>query len=337
MTTKGKSYLTGEEVTTQGDPLANVEYFFGDKVTGPYALTAEAKYELDTKAPDKQRITCVLAQRKIRGLIQPILIVSSAYVAAGQGDSQWVRMSIPELLAQYPQTASSLLDQALLNVSLLLNHPSELFDADPRTRWLVYGFDSESCDYVLTELSNLGYVRMEPKQNLKLGSHLKYRITTPGWERIEALRLPTSLAAAIVSTEHDVFISHAHEDKESFVRGLATELKKCGLSVWYDEWTLELGDSLRQKIDEGLARSRYGVVVLSRGFFAKNWPQAELDGLMSRETQGRKVILPVRHRITCDEVSAYSPILAGRLSVGTEAGIPTIAAQIHRIVRASKA
>jgi hypothetical protein len=110
----------------------------------------------------------------------------------------------------------------------------------------------------------------------------------------------TSLPGAL-AVRFDVFISHASEDKDGFVRSLAAELSRLGLRVWYDEWTLRLGDSLRQKIDEGLTTSEYGVVVLSRSFFAKNWPQAELDALFAREMAGPKVILPIWHDITKDE------------------------------------
>ncbi len=65
---------------------------------------------------------------------------------------------------------------------------------------------------------------------------------------------------------HDVFISHASEDKDDFVRPLAYALINEGLDVWYDEMTLRIGDSLRQKIDKGLANSRVGLVVLSLSF-----------------------------------------------------------------------
>lgn len=75
---------------------------------------------------------------------------------------------------------------------------------------------------------------------------------------------------------YDVFISHATEDKEEIVRPLATALVVRGLRVWYDEFELRIGDSLRRKIDAGLANSRFGVVVLSPNFFAKNWPQGLL-------------------------------------------------------------
>ena len=71
---------------------------------------------------------------------------------------------------------------------------------------------------------------------------------------------------------YDAFISHASEDKQAVVKPLARELARLGLQVWYDEFELKLGESLRQAIDRGLATSQFGIVVLSRAFFAKNWP-----------------------------------------------------------------
>ena len=65
---------------------------------------------------------------------------------------------------------------------------------------------------------------------------------------------------------YDLFICHASEDKEGFVRQLAETLEAKGASVWYDEFTLNVGDSLRREIDRGLASSRFGVVVLSEAF-----------------------------------------------------------------------
>src|ERR1700677_1804909 len=96
----------------------------------------------------------------------------------------------------------------------------------------------------------------------------------------------------------DVFISHASEDKSEVVKPLAEMLKLGGLQVWYDDYVLKLGDSLRREIDRGLAECRYGIVILSHSFFAKEWPQRELDALAAREISGRgKVILPVWHKI----------------------------------------
>jgi len=116
----------------------------------------------------------------------------------------------------------------------------------------------------------------------------------------------------------DVFISHACEDKDAIAKPLATALEEKGLTVWFDEQALTLGDSLREKIDEGLRCSRFGVVILSHNFFAKTWPKRELDGLVVREDQGNKVVLPVWHNVSHDEVATYSPSLAGKLAVSTD-------------------
>ncbi|WP_442481378.1 TIR domain-containing protein [Aeoliella sp. SH292] len=107
----------------------------------------------------------------------------------------------------------------------------------------------------------------------------------------------------------DLFISHASEDKDDFVRPLAEALSAAGLKVWYDEFSLSLGDSLRKSIDHGLANSRFGLVVLSSAFFAKNWTQYELNGMVSREMEGEKVILPLWHKVTKNEVMRFSPTL----------------------------
>jgi len=121
--------------------------------------------------------------------------------------------------------------------------------------------------------------------------------------------------------EWDVFISHASEDKSAIASPLAEALRAKGLRVWYDEFSLKVGDSLRKSIDEGLAHSRFGVVILSKQFFEKHWPEQELNGLATREVGGKKVILPVWHEVGFEEVRQYSPTLADRLAVRTDRGV----------------
>ena len=126
----------------------------------------------------------------------------------------------------------------------------------------------------------------------------------------------------------DAFICHASEDKEDLVEPLAKALRERGLKVWYNKFVLKVGDSLRGKIDEGLRGSRYGIVVLSRAFFLKRWPKNELDGLVAKEADARKVILPVWHGVTKDEVHNFSPILSGRLAADSKDGIQTVVQQL---------
>jgi hypothetical protein len=101
-----------------------------------------------------------------------------------------------------------------------------------------------------------------------------------------------------------------------------------GLKVWYDEFTLTLGDSLRRSIDQGLAKSRFGVVVLSPSFFSKEWPQRELDGLVAKEISSGKLILPVWHNVSKEDVAAFSPILADRVAVSSDKGMEKIVMEI---------
>lgn len=145
---------------------------------------------------------------------------------------------------------------------------------------------------------------------------------------------PSGTGSVDTDREYDVFISYAHEDQEIVVRPLAHALRTGGLKVWYDEFELQLGDSLRRKIDAGLAKSRFGVVVLSRSFFKKGWPNYELDGLVTRQNFGEQIILPIWHEITKQELIGYSPSLADRLARSTAIHtIEEIAAEIIDLIK----
>ncbi len=124
--------------------------------------------------------------------------------------------------------------------------------------------------------------------------------------------------------EYDVFVSHAWEDKEDFVDEFVSELEKIGLRVWYDKNRLKIGDKMRQKIDDGLKKSRFGIVVLSPNYIAENkyWTKAELDGLFQRETYNNKVILPIWHNLTKKQVIDFSPIIADRKAATTALQTP---------------
>src|SRR6266498_3451666 len=125
----------------------------------------------------------------------------------------------------------------------------------------------------------------------------------------------------------DFFISHAFEDKE-FARALANALTENGCRVWFDEFELRVGDSLRRSIDLGLSKSKFGIVILSPNFFAKEWTQKELGALTARETKAKKIILPIWHNISIQEVRKHSPILADRLAINSATGIQEMVQQL---------
>ncbi|MCK4580574.1 MAG: TIR domain-containing protein, partial [Dehalococcoidia bacterium] len=135
-------------------------------------------------------------------------------------------------------------------------------------------------------------------------------------------------------SHYDVFISHAHEDKEVFVRPLADRLIELGIRVWYDELSLQIGDSLRLNIDRGLNNSSYGVVVLSPSFLSKQWPERELNGLVHKAMiEGRKVILPIWHNVTHQIVAEYSLPLADLMAANSDNGVEHVAEEILRVVQ----
>ena len=134
--------------------------------------------------------------------------------------------------------------------------------------------------------------------------------------------------------KYDIFISHASEDKDAIVRPLATILERLTVRVWYDEFSLQLGDSLTASIDKGLQESRYGLVVLSKAFLSKRWPEYEYRSLMTREIDGERAILPLWYDVTKEDVKNFSLYLADikALSI-SKANFGKILPAILKVVR----
>lgn len=107
-----------------------------------------------------------------------------------------------------------------------------------------------------------------------------------------------------------------------------------GVTVWYDQFVMEWGDTLRGAIDRGLADSRYGIVVFSPAFLKrKKWTEHELDGLFAREQSGNKVILPIWHNVKRDDLLEYGPALADRLAKDSRAdSVENIVLELKRLL-----
>lgn len=138
-------------------------------------------------------------------------------------------------------------------------------------------------------------------------------------------------------TTWDVFVSHAYEDKDGFVRELANELRSSGVRVWYDEFTLTAGDSLRESIDRGIADAHIGVVVLSKHFFRKNWARHELNGIFSLSVNEGRRLIPVWLDVTVEEVGHYSPMLVDRVAARADDGVAPVVAHILAALWGEKA
>lgn len=125
-----------------------------------------------------------------------------------------------------------------------------------------------------------------------------------------------------------VFISHASEDKEAIAAPLAIHLRRKGISIWYDEFSLKIGDSLMGSIEKGLAECDYGIVIISPSFLSKEWPERELNGLFAKQMSFGKVIIPILHEITPDELKSKKPMLADLYSIRSNIPFPQLVDRI---------
>lgn len=172
---------------------------------------------------------------------------------------------------------------------------------------------------------------------LRMPAHLGWEAMTAETLTGQTLVEPWS-AEESPPLERDIFICHASEDKDLVARPLAVALQAFDYSVWLDESELVVGDSLSESIEHGLAHCRFGVVILSRSFFSKQWTKREIAGLTSREViDGRRMILPVWHEIDSEFLVKHAPTLADLLAARTSDGLDHVAGQISRAIQKRQA
>lgn len=183
------------------------------------------------------------------------------------------------------------------------------------------------------------YINSAPNSNTLAPSKLEHetqRIVSELNRKIRPAKLPIGVYSTQVETLYDeinkrsksekqekdalydVFISHASEDKVAFVDPLVEALQDAGIRVWYDTISMEWGKSLREQIDNGIKKSKYAILVLSKSFFAKKWTNRELDGILAKEEITGSSPLPIWYDITYDEVYKFSPTLSGLYSLSTD-------------------
>lgn len=132
------------------------------------------------------------------------------------------------------------------------------------------------------------------------------------------------------------FISHASADKDEIARPLAQRLNQLGIRVWFDEFSLSVGDSLRESIEKGLKECPYCILVLTPSFLTKSgWTKREYSTIFTREIlEDKNIILPVWHDVSVSEVYEYSPILADKVALYWSKGLDETASSLRtEIVR----
>ena len=111
--------------------------------------------------------------------------------------------------------------------------------------------------------------------------------------------------------DYDVFISHANKDKVDYVDELMTSLNKLKIKIFYDKDSLEWGDNWKQRILNGVKESEFAIIVISENFFDREWTEKELNEFLNRQNRnGQKIILPILHNTTIEQLQAKYPAVA---------------------------
>jgi hypothetical protein len=223
---------------------------------------------------------------------------------------------------------------------------SSLFFTTPQTSLCVL---SDDRDPMSVEMGLAGYSEYATSETLVFTSRIFLYIDTEvpseARKQITALGLKFGFHVLVRDREYAAkrsafekplaFISHDSRDKDSLVRELAQEMSKLMCPVWYDEYSLSVGQSLRSSIEKGLKETRKCVVILSPHFFSNSgWGKVEFDSVFTREIlEKNNVILPVWHNVSVKEVYDYCPWLADRLGLQSKVGAKELARQLVDVVK----
>lgn len=134
------------------------------------------------------------------------------------------------------------------------------------------------------------------------------------------------------------FISHDSRDKTTVAEPIAIGLQKLMCPVWYDQYALKVGDSLRESIERGIKQANTCILVLSKNFLSNDgWTKAEFDSIYTKEIiEKNRVMLPVWVGVTKKEVYDYSPRLADRVGVNVDLGMEEVIRRLHHVIEAKQ-
>lgn len=113
------------------------------------------------------------------------------------------------------------------------------------------------------------------------------------------------------------FISHDSRDKALIAGRIAAGLSSRLCTVWYDEYSLQIGDSLRESIEKGIKEAKKCILVITKNFLDNpGWGKREFDSIFTREMiMEERIVLPIWYGVTKQEVYNYSPSLANTFAL----------------------
>jgi hypothetical protein len=130
------------------------------------------------------------------------------------------------------------------------------------------------------------------------------------------------------------FISHDSRDKNIIARPLAQKLTEQIGRVWFDEFSLKLGASLRESIEKGIKECHKCILIISPNFLSNDgWTKTEFNSVFTREMIEREnVIIPVWAGVSVKEVYNYSPTLADKFAVNWSEGLDVVCQKIKQAI-----
>jgi len=131
----------------------------------------------------------------------------------------------------------------------------------------------------------------------------------------------------------DIFLSYASEDRDSVAAPLHEALSQRGFKVWFDQNEVDVGDDISRILDDGLANSQFGVMIISPAFLTKSWTTRELEALRALESGPDKKLLPVWHNVDHSYLLERMPLLAAKAGIESFTGIGNVCERIVRSIR----
>jgi hypothetical protein len=174
--------------------------------------------------------------------------------------------------------------------------------------------------YCETEIPDVKFSDLQKQAEVK-GVFIQYRGSTYAMER-------TKLEKPIA------FVAHDSRDKDEVARPIAYELAKLMCPVWFDEFSLKVGDRLRESIEKGIKECKKCILVLTPYFLSNpGWTKVEFNSIFTREILEREnLVLPVWKDIKKEQVFDYSPTLADRVGVDWALGLEEVTRRLRRAI-----
>lgn len=133
---------------------------------------------------------------------------------------------------------------------------------------------------------------------------------------------------------NDVFLSYASEDR-AYALALKNELNKQNISVWIDVDEVKIGDTIIRTIEDGIKKSRFAILLISRAYMKKPYPKAEFDTIIKGqiEKRGGPAVIPILHGdVSQNELTNFSGVVSTLRNVSTNFPLPDVVNEILNVI-----